>query len=291
MKRTAVFLLLSVCAAAPLQAQNDKGFDHANAGAAFLRCATPTPSDEEAELEAAFIEAASDVRATVTGGTINVYFHVLSSSTGAGNIPDAQIARQIDVLNDAFAPTGWSFRLVSTDRTVNDAWYSAGSHSPAEAAMKRALRRGTADDLNLYTNNPGGGVLGWATFPSSYSARPFEDGVVVLYSTLPGGAAVPFNLGQTATHEVGHWMGLYHTYQGSCGRRGDSVSDTPAERSAALWCDAPRDSCRNQPGLDPITNFMDGTEDRCKDHFTTGQDALMDAQFTVYRASRTLARQ
>jgi hypothetical protein len=221
---------------------------------------------------------------SLTGGAIDVYFHVINRGTGIanGDIPDSQINAQIDVLNDAFAPWGWSFNLAQVDRTTNSTWYTMSPGSTAERNAKQALRRGTADDLNIYSANPGGGLLGWATFPSSYVSRPWDDGVVVLFSSLPGGSAAPYNLGDTGTHEVGHWMGLYHTFQGGCNKKGDQVADTPPERSAAFGCPVGRDTCR-KGGLDPIENFMDYTDDACMFEFSSGQDARMDSQFTAYR--------
>lgn len=219
-----------------------------------------------------------------TGGVINVYWHVINKGTGIanGDIPASQITAQMNVLNAAYASTGWSFNLVSTDRTTNATWYTCGGGA-CETQMKSALRVGTADDLNIYSNNPSGGVLGWATFPSSYASNPLNDGIVILFSSVPGGTAAPYNLGDTATHEVGHWMGLYHTFQGGCNGNGDFVSDTAAEKSAAFGCPTGRDSCRNKPGLDPITNFMDYTDDACMDRFSAGQDTRMDSLFTTYR--------
>lgn len=221
----------------------------------------------------------------VTGGTINVYFHVISNGS-AGNVSDAMIASQLNVMNAAFGQWGWSFNLVATTRTSNSTWYNSCATSSVESQMKNALRQGTADDLNIYSCNPSGGLLGWATFPSSYASQPKMDGVVLLHSSLPGGSAAPYNLGDTGTHEVGHWMGLYHTFQGGCNGSGDVVSDTPAERSPAYGCPVGRNSCRNKPGLDPIENFMDYTDDSCMDRFTAGQDARMDSMFTTYRYNK-----
>ncbi|MBP1687724.1 MAG: metalloprotease MEP1-like protein [Deltaproteobacteria bacterium] len=226
---------------------------------------------------------------TVTGGVIQVYVHVIRSSSGAGDVSDTRIAQQLNVLNAAFASTGWSFDLVGTTRTNNDSWYTMTPGSTAESQAKAALRQGSADDLNMYLANIGGGLLGWATFPSNYTSAPSKDGVVVLSASLPGGNAAPYNLGDTATHEVGHWMGLYHTFQGGCARQdsgGDVVADTPAERSAAYGCPVNRDSCASLPDLDPIYNFMDYTDDACMVEFTAAQDARMDAMFSAYRYQR-----
>lgn len=245
--------------------------------------------------ELAEAEAARDVglpgslrggrgRRLVSGGVIDVHFHVINRGAGLsnGDVPQSQVEAQVAVLNSAFRSTGWSFRLVSTDRTTNAAWFSMGYGTSAESSAKRALRKGTAATLNLYTAMLSDDLLGWATYPSSYRSYPTNDGAVLLYTTLPGGTASRYNQGDTATHEVGHWMGLYHTFQGGCGRSGDTVSDTPAENTPAYECVLSRNTCPS-PGNDPVTNFMDYTDDACMDRFSVGQDARMDAQFTAYR--------
>ena len=229
--------------------------------------------------------AAAAAVPNATGGTINVYVHVINNGSGIanGDVPDSMIAAQIQVLNSAYGPWGWSFSLAGTTRTTNASWYTMTPGTAAETQAKTALRQGSADDLNLYTANIGGGLLGWSTFPWSYAGAPSEDGVVVLFSSLPGGTAAPYNEGDTATHEIGHWMGLYHTFQGGCNKkRGDFVDDTAPEKSPAYGCPTGRDSCRNG-GIDPIHNFMDYTDDACMFEFTAGQDARMDAEFTTYR--------
>ncbi|MHB8997937.1 MAG: zinc metalloprotease [Thermoanaerobaculia bacterium] len=255
--------------------------------AAFInsgkRCGTVHPDEDTIRMLEELVEKRSAIAPNVTGGVINVYFHVITSTSGQGSLSSGDIGAQMNVLNDAFGPWGWTFNLVSVDTTANNTWFTAGYGTTAEAQMKAALRQGGAGDLNFYTTNPGGGLLGWATFPWSYASDPSDDGVVVLYSSLPGGSAAPYNLGDTGTHEVGHWMGLYHTFQGGCNRkRGDYVDDTPSERSAAYGCPTGRDTCRGG-GLDPIENFMDYTDDACMDRFTAGQDARMDTAFTSYR--------
>lgn len=222
--------------------------------------------------------------ANATGGVINVYWHVINRGAGTsnGDISNTLIDNQMRVLNAAYAQWGYSFNLMATTRTTNATWYT-NCYGSSESAMKNALRQGSADDLNIYSCAPSGGILGYATFPSSYASRPLLDGVVILHSSVPGGTAAPYNEGDTGTHEVGHWMGLYHTFQGGCNGNGDFVGDTPAERSPAYGCPVGQDSCRSKPGLDPIRNFMDYTDDSCMWEFTAGQDSRMDAQFTQYR--------
>ncbi len=274
---------------------NDRGLDGTRA------CVTPHPSEMEAEaLEAAAAEMAALIGsrngqfqpATEAISTINVYVHVITNTSGVGNISDTVIANQIRVLNDSFSGvtggfnTKFRFVLAATTRTANNTYFAAGYGTAAETSMKNALRVGTAKDLNMYFNQPSTGELGWATFPSSYASKPKMDGVVNDGRTVPGGTFSPYNEGDTATHEVGHWLGLYHTFQGGCNGSGDYVADTPAEKSAAFGCPSGRDTCtsgKNKAGIDPIENFMDYTDDFCMYKFTAGQDARATSLSGTYR--------
>jgi hypothetical protein len=226
--------------------------------------------------------------------TIPVYFHVIRTGTAVteGNVPNAWIRDQVAVLNRTYggfyggADTGFRFAIAGVDRTTNAKWFNMTPSGADEFKAKRALREGGADALNIYTVS-GGGYLGWATFPSSYDNQPWADGVIIAFASMPG-STIPgyenFNLGYTATHESGHWLGLYHTFQGGCNANGDYVADTPAEKGPAFGCQVGRDTCL-AAGLDPIHNYMDYSDDPCYTEFTGGQAERMQQQYLFFRAA------
>ena len=263
------------------------GLDNLTSAGLTRRCGTNPTLADITRMEADFTDRLAQApHGTFGPRTINTYVHVITDNNGVGAPTSQQIQDQMNVLNAAYAANQISFNLVGTDTTKNSAWYTMVAGSSAETQAKAALRKGGKADLNIYFANIGQGLLGWATFPSDYNSAPAKDGVVILTASLPGGSAVPYNLGDTATHEVGHWVGLYHTFQGGCAKNatngGDLVADTPAEKSAAFGCPVGRDTC-NTAGLDPIYNFMDYTDDSCMNTFTAGQNARMNAQLGAYR--------
>jgi hypothetical protein len=256
-----------------------------------VRCAAPTPG----AAEVAALQAAVEEHIRMFGraseadlGTVNIpiRWHVLRSGTAQsqGNIPDSWINAQVNVLNQAYQGTGFSFTLASIDRTTNSRWYTGCYSSGNERKFKQALAIDPANNLNIYSCRPSSGILGYARFPNSYPESSYMHGVVLLDQSLPGGNASPYNLGDTGTHEVGHYLGLYHTFQGGCTAPGDSVADTPYESSPAYGCPTGRDTCASA-GLDPIYNFMDYTDDACMDEFSTGQSDRMHALTSQYRPS------
>ncbi|KAI8802596.1 metalloprotease [Cladochytrium replicatum] len=225
-----------------------------------------------------------------TAISIPVYVHVINKGAGVsnGNVTTTQINNQISVLNSDYASYGVSFSLTGVDYTTNSNWFNTvGPDTTVQTTMKSTLRKGSKNALNIYfvgfVSGAGKGLLGYATFPSDYAGNPKDDGVVILYSSVPGGTSSPYNLGRTATHEVGHWLGLYHTFQGGCSGNGDFVSDTPAEASEAFGCPTGRDTC-SSAGVDPITNYMDYTDDSCMNKFSAGQASRISAQWSTYRA-------
>ncbi|KAF9053797.1 zincin [Hymenopellis radicata] len=264
----------------------------ADVGQEIIRCATDISPEQKEVFEDHFRsnKVESNSADLSKSASIDVYFHVIyaQQNQNRGYIPMQQITDQITVLNSAFANSGLRFNLVNTEYVQNADWFSnAGPDSSQQTAMKRQLRQGGASTLNIYTvgfeSGNGAGLLGYSTFPYSYAGNPSDDGVVILYSSLPGGTTRNYDEGQTATHEVGHWVGLYHTFQGGCFGSGDEVADTPAERTPTSGCPENKDTCVLKPGLDPIHNYMDYSYDACMTEFTPGQVKRLKAQMRLYR--------
>ncbi len=243
--------------------------------------------------------------ATLPTGSVTVptYFHVvLPAAEQANGISAAEtrltslVNSQVSVLNEAYAgrvatrkgdpastPTPFRFSLVTIDFSYNDAWYGVVPGG-VEKEMKAATRVGGKNTLNVWTANIGDDLLGWATFPKK--SLDTNDGVVILDESMPGGTAGKYSLGDTLPHEVGHWLALFHTFQGGCNGQGDQVSDTPAEAIPQFDCPVDTtDSCPKSPGFDPIHNYMDYTQDSCMYQFTAGQVARMSDAWAQYRAS------
>ena len=221
--------------------------------------------------------------------TIPVAFHVLTyygNREGGivGEVATEQIDQQIAILNAAYADAGFGFQLASIDYTEDKAWATMRPGSSDEMECKAALAVDITRTLNIYTAVPGGGLLGWSYFPEDFPEDDTIHGTVIHWESLPGSAQTwPYNLGDTATHEIGHYCGLYHTFQGGCAAPNDYCDDTPQEATASYGCPHDQDSCLEDPGLDPIYNFMDYTDDDCMDHFTTDQGLRMAEQMSLYR--------
>ena len=262
-------------------AKGGHGPDHTPISAAEQKAI----ADQTAKLLAAKqARGLAPARGQLAAATVPVYVHVMRDAAGNGDVTNQQIADQLTVLNTTFAGqessqaanTGFSFQLAGTFRYNNNQWHKDKQSS----TYRKQTRKGGANALNIWLVEFS--YLGIATFPWEYSRNPGIDGIRVHYDSLPGGGIANYNLGETATHEAGHWFGLYHTFQGGCTSTNDEVSDTPAQSSSTNGCPAGRDSC-SLPGLDPIHNYMDYSYDSCYNQFTPGQSTRISNMWTAYR--------
>jgi hypothetical protein len=252
------------------------GLDHRGISPTKQReIAQRTNSRLTAHRAASFTGSASTV---LVAKTVPVYVHVMRDATGGGDVTNWQVSQQVAVLNSDFAEVGVSFNLISTRRYNNNAW-----HQDNQSTRYRSLtRRGSVSALNVWLiDRPG--ILGIATFPWDYAREGGVDGIRVNYGSLPGGGIMHYNEGGTATHETGHWLGLFHTFQGGCTRLNDEVDDTPAQTIPTRGCPVGRDSCP-LPGDDPIHNYMDYSWDSCYTGFTQGQAQRINQMWAAYRA-------
>jgi hypothetical protein len=277
-----------------------------------LRCGTKiaagvdlvVPSD--CSLNNTTLRPEYDPTATSPLYTIPVVFHVLRSDGGAGNVSDALIQSQIDVLNEDFRALAGSLGGAGNDARVqfflatedpqgnpttgitrhnNTSWFND------VAAYYNSLNWDADRYLNIYTNTAGG-FLGYVRdYPASGFVGSNLDHVVLLWSAVGRDAPIgpPYDLGRTATHEVGHWLGLYHTFHPgdascpsamSCSANGDRICDTNPERNPNFGCPASHGSCTAN---DPFHNYMDYSDDNCYTEFTPNQTNRMRCTLANWR--------
>ena len=230
--------------------------------------------------------------------TIPVVFHVVYR-TSTENISDAQIQSQLDVLNEDFRrlnsdadgtwsqaadteiefclatvdPNGNSTNGITRTSTTVNGFGTNNSVKFNSSGGKDAWPAG--DYMNFWVCNIGGGILGYAQFPGGAAST---DGIVCdyRYTGTIGTATAPFNLGRTATHEVGHWLNLRHIWgDGNC-NVDDFVSDTPTSDAPNYGCATGHVSCGT---TDMVQNYMDYSDDACMNLYTLGQKNRMQALF------------
>lgn len=243
--------------------------------------------------------ATTSTRTTTTARTglelrVAVHVHVIRDDADRGP-SETRVRRQLEVLDDAFAgaqsaessPSRFTFRLASYERVHSNKWRDLVMGSTEDTDMRRALHQGDEGDLNLYLLTPTDSerrnvVLGWSTSPWQAKDALKLDGVVIHEDSLPGGDLTSYNRGDTAVHEIGHWLGLLHTFEGGCSEPNDLVTDTPAQGEPSSTCEVVKDTCE-LPGDDPVHNFMDYAIDACMNQFTPGQVSRMTDNWLAYR--------
>lgn len=222
--------------------------------------------------------------------TIPIVFHIIYKNDGTGNIPDSRIINQVAVLNEDYRAISGTlggngfdvriqFELAGITRTKSNRWFRDRNEN-----YKRRLAWDQNEYLNVYTNSASG-YLGYAYFPQD-SAGEWWDGVVLNYAACGGRneGSAPYNQGRTLVHEIGHYLGLYHTFQDGCGTgycAGDRIDDTNPEAAPYYYCGS-HTSCGNP---DPTTNYMNYSEDLCMWQFTAEQANRAVCGLVNYRSS------
>lgn len=217
---------------------------------------------------------------------VNLVFHILGGPGLEGNVSESVLLAQVSRLDAAFRPAGLRFNVAEIRRYPDSAYFEGGCFPTTEKGirMKSELAVDPARFVNIYTCRLAlPHIAGYGTLPNEYPEGDHQHGVIIDYGTLPG-SAPPLDLGHTLVHELGHYFGLFHTFQGGCAEPGDGVADTPAEASAAYGCQVGRDTCPGA-GTDPIDNFMNYSDDSCTNHFTPLQGVRMQASIAAFRPS------
>ena len=286
-----------------------------------LRCGTRTPSLAGRD-RAEALESPGDCSLDLTNpadeyapGTIyeiTVVVHRFESITGMGVFPDALVQSQIDIMNEDFramagtpgeggTDTRIQFKLATEDeegnpfpgftRTVNEFWFN-DLPDPLNGNYWDALAFDPTRYLNIYTLSPeapGGVVLGYVPYLPQEGAGLPDDGVRCLWSSFGRNSGnPPYDQGRTATHEVGHYLGLYHTFQDGCTTgpapgcysTGDRVCDTEPDETSHGGCPTDAMTCGDP---DPIRNYLEYTDDTCMNNFTPEQTRRMRCSMRFYR--------
>ncbi len=223
---------------------------------------------------------------------IPIIWHIVTDREGYGMLSRAQLQEQVNMFNAAFAETGLVFFIRDVRVAKNDAWFR--DPMGYQVAMKNALAVDPAFNLNIYTagffDGGSNGPVGFAIIPWAEDEADPIHGIMLSFQTLPAVPAFGQKLGSVGIHEVGHYFGLLHTFEEGCINGpdvGDLVQDTPAQEDGfnIYLCDDSLDSCPDDPGFDPVHNYMNYTGEDCRDEFTLGQITRMQWALQKYRPS------
>eukprot|EP00039_Didymoeca_costata_P010142 m.136017 g.136017 ORF g.136017 m.136017 type:complete len:957 (+) comp14721_c0_seq3:106-2976(+) len=223
---------------------------------------------------------------------LKVVFHVIHKSDGTGKLSASVLKQQIAVLNEAFQgsysdntlDSNLRFHLSKTNYISNDEWFSRCKSS--SYTFRPEYNEDSKKFINIYSCS-GDGYLGWTWLPWSHAEGDSKQALIINYQAFPGGAQSKYNLGYTIVHEMGHYLGLLHTFQrgGTCTESNDDgVDDTPYEASPGSSCTSyNRDTCPANRGMDPLWSFMDYSYDRCMLRFSNGQVERMRSMMLLHR--------